>query len=93
MKTTTIALAIALMASTSVMANSAIDNLNVEAVKASVQPTVIKTNLDNWYKAELDNIDATAHQMSDRVPYIVRQRQAKANLDAEYAKLTKAYGL
>lgn len=91
MKTTL--LTIALVMSTSVLANPAVDSLNVAAVKATTSPATIQATLDTWYEGELANIETTASEMTDRMPMVVRIQKATDDLNAEYTKLQKTYGL
>lgn len=93
MKVTIVVSAALLMISANVSASDAITQLSVASIKQTLSQEQIESKLNSWYQNELMNIDATASSVNDRVPLIVRKRQARESLEQQYANLKTKFDL
>lgn len=84
---------LALPLSLSVFADTAITNVSIDAIKQTMTPEQIRQSLDNWKADELSNIESKAQAMSDRAPIEARRELAKAQIEQEYSRTSKALGL
>lgn len=86
-------LALPLSLSLSVFADTAITNVSIDTIKQTMTPEQIRQSLDNWKANEMTQIEAKAQAISDRAPIEARRELAKAQIEQEYSRTSKALGL
>lgn len=84
---------ISLTASITAMAGSAIDVVNIEAIKQTLTQEQIQQSLNQWRLEELTSLESRAQNMSDKVPLEVRRRLAKEQIEMRYKEGAKLLGL
>lgn len=84
---------LALPLSLSVFADTAITNVSVDTIKQTMTPEQIRQSLDNQKANEMTQIEAKAQAISDRAPIEARRELAKAQIEQEYSRTSKALGL
>ncbi|EHH1035577.1 hypothetical protein J7H95_002337 [Vibrio parahaemolyticus] len=83
----------ALTLSMNASADSAIDALNVESMKATLTPEQIQQSLNQWKKNELKQVESRAQNISDRAPIEARRELVKSQIEQEYKQTAQALGL
>ncbi|OHY90171.1 hypothetical protein BI375_07950 [Vibrio rotiferianus] len=92
LKTIVMTSLIALSANTA-SASSAIDHLSTQSIKLTLTPTQIDTALNQWKEQELTRMEERAQLISDRAPIEARREMVKYQIEQEYNRTVKAFGL
>ncbi len=82
-----------LSASMNVSAESAIEALSVESIKATLTPEQIQLTLNQWKKDELRHMELRAQRISDKAPIEARRAIAKSQIEQEDTQTARALGL
>ncbi|MGY6496210.1 hypothetical protein [Vibrio parahaemolyticus] len=82
-----------LSASMNVSAESAIEALSLESIKATLTPEQIQLTLNQWKKDELKHLELRAQRISDKAPIEARREIAKSQIEQEYKQTARALGL
>ncbi|WP_215404089.1 hypothetical protein [Vibrio gigantis] len=84
---------VALTISINVSADSAIDTLNIESIKATLTPKQIRQSLNQWKMNELKQLESRARSISDRAPIEARRELVKSQIEQEFKLTAQALGL
>lgn len=82
-----------LSASMNISAESAIEALGVETIKATLTPEQIQLTLNQWKEDELKHLELRAQKISDKAPIEARRQIAKFQIEQEYKQTARALGL
>ena len=83
----------ALTISMNVSAESAIDALSIESIKATLTPEQIQQSLNQWKENQLKQVESRAQSISDRAPIEARRELVESQIEQEYKQTAKALGL
>ncbi|AMF92671.1 MULTISPECIES: hypothetical protein [Vibrio] len=79
--------------SSTVFAHPVIDSLSVELIKKNVSSEIIEQRIEQWHRAELNQIDTKASVISDRAPIEERRAMVERQIEQTYRALKAQFDI